>query len=269
LKALKPIHDESYSELNELLKWFAHFGPIPILIGGWAVYLYNSYLGSIDIDIVGESLEGSFADVVEQYERAHGYEFLSKDPLGLEIVSRKPVVRGGRVLGHMEIDACTVEDPGPSRFNEDESKRLPYSLCLIDQYRHQVELSADSKCYLPCKSLLLLYKLKAARDRSYDLRIGQATLPAERVDFLKSKLTKDLADIVALMDPAPASHLINDSLNPEILGKIISEFSLGFALDTVRDLPNNAEALSLYNPNARPSDVQAWLKNSFPLDTHF
>jgi hypothetical protein len=68
---------------------------------------------------------------------------------------------------------------------------------------------------------------------------------------------------------SPASHLINDSLNPEILGKIISEFSLGFALDTVRDLPNNAEALSLYNPNARPSDVQAWLKNSFPLDTHF
>jgi hypothetical protein len=60
--------------------------------------------------------------------------------------------------------------------------------------------------------------------------------------------------------------VLNDSPNLETLGKIISDFSLGFALDTVRDLPNNAEALSPYNPHARPSDVQAWLKNAFPLD---
>ena len=29
------------------------FGPIPTIIGGWTVYFYNSYFGSIDIDIVG------------------------------------------------------------------------------------------------------------------------------------------------------------------------------------------------------------------------
>ena len=47
------LAEESFEELKELLRWFSHSGPVPTLIGGWAVWLYNSYFGSVDIDIVG------------------------------------------------------------------------------------------------------------------------------------------------------------------------------------------------------------------------
>ncbi|MGQ9720962.1 MAG: hypothetical protein ACUVXA_06515 [Candidatus Jordarchaeum sp.] len=59
------IVEDSYKELVSLLKWFSFFGPIPTIIGGWAVYFYNSYFGSIDIDIVGESYQGRFMDIIE------------------------------------------------------------------------------------------------------------------------------------------------------------------------------------------------------------
>ena len=223
------------------------------------MYFYNSYLGSIDIDVVGESLSGGFVEVIERYERVHGYEFLFKDPLGLEVVSRKPILREGNIVGYMEIDACTVEDPVPARFHEDESKKLSYSLCLLDDNRRPIELPGETHCYIPRKSLLLLYKVKAARDRSYDLKIHRATLAPERVDFLRAKVAKDLADILALLDPAPRSYVVNDSLDPRTLSKIVSDFDLHFALETIRALPLDKKAIQTYSPNLDPSNVGKWV----------
>jgi len=55
------LADHSYRELLSLLDWFYLHGPIPIIIGGWAVFFYNSYLGSVDIDLVGPSMGGQIA----------------------------------------------------------------------------------------------------------------------------------------------------------------------------------------------------------------
>ena len=77
-KQLEVLIEDSYNELVSLLKWFSLFGPIPTIIGGWAVYFYNSYFGSIDIDIVSPSHQGHFTDLIERYERTHGYEFMEK-----------------------------------------------------------------------------------------------------------------------------------------------------------------------------------------------
>jgi len=111
--------EESRNELLWLLKWFSRLGPIPTIIGGWAVYFYNSYFGSIDIDVVGPSYQGKFIDIIERYERTHRYEFTSKNMLGLEVASRKPIVREEQIVGYVEIDACTFEDPAPASFHED------------------------------------------------------------------------------------------------------------------------------------------------------
>jgi len=54
------LAQESYNELLNLLDWFSLHGPIPTLIGGWAVFTYNSYLGSVDIDLVEPSMSGRF-----------------------------------------------------------------------------------------------------------------------------------------------------------------------------------------------------------------
>ena len=78
-KKLEILIYDSYHELVSLLKWFSLSGPIPTIIGGWAVYFYNSYFGSIDIDIVGPSHQGRFIDIIERYERTHEYEFIAKD----------------------------------------------------------------------------------------------------------------------------------------------------------------------------------------------
>ena len=48
---------QSYKELVNLSIFFKKHGPYPIIIGGWAVYIYNSYSGSIDIDVVGPSID--------------------------------------------------------------------------------------------------------------------------------------------------------------------------------------------------------------------
>ena len=135
-----------------------------------AVYFYNSYFGSIDIDVIGPSHQGTFIDIVERYERTHGYEFTSKDMLGLEVTSRKPIVREEQIVGYVEIDACTFEDPALASFHEDANKRLPYSLAAEKRFQREVRLEEDAVCYVPSKPLLLLYKIKAARDRAYDLK---------------------------------------------------------------------------------------------------
>ncbi len=150
-KPLEILVEDSYNELTSLLKWFSLFGPIPTIIGGWAVYFYNSYFGSIDIDIVGPSHQGRFIDLIERYERTHGYQFITKDELGLEVTSRKPVIQNGKVIGYMEIDACTFEDPKPSSFHENPNRQLPYSLTAEKQYQKEVKLEKDAICYIPTK----------------------------------------------------------------------------------------------------------------------
>lgn len=49
------IYEESHKELTEFVEWFnKHKGFHPIIIGGWAVYHYNPYFESKDIDVVFE-----------------------------------------------------------------------------------------------------------------------------------------------------------------------------------------------------------------------
>ncbi len=184
-KQLEILIEDSYNELISLLKWFSLFGPIPTIIGGWAVYFYNSYFGSIDIDIVGPSHQGRFIDIIERYERTHEYEFIPKDPLGLEVTSRKPVTQNGKIIGYMEIDACTFEDPKPGSFHEDSNKQLPYSLTAEGQNQRKVTLEEDAISYIPPKPLLLLYKIKAARDRAYDLKTKGTTIEPTKAERLR------------------------------------------------------------------------------------
>ncbi|MDH5266458.1 MAG: hypothetical protein OEW62_02130 [Candidatus Bathyarchaeota archaeon] len=122
------LAEESYSELLSILEWFSHFSLIPTLIGGWAVFVYNSYFGSVDIDLVGTSMRGSFLDTIERYERSHGYEEVRSAGLGIEVAHRKPIYRENKFFGYVEIDVCTFEADVGS-FHEDSSKKLPYELC--------------------------------------------------------------------------------------------------------------------------------------------
>ncbi len=57
---------------------------------------------------MGPSFRGSFYDVIETYERSHGYTIAQTDPLGIEVVANKPIYnKRKRKIGEMEIDACS------------------------------------------------------------------------------------------------------------------------------------------------------------------
>jgi hypothetical protein len=259
-KQIETLMEDSYNELVSLLKWFSLFGPIPTIIGGWAVYFYNSYFGSIDIDIVGPSYQGRFIDIIERYERTHGYEFIRKDKLGLEVTSRKPVIQNGKVIGYMEIDACTFEDPKPSSFHEDPNKKLPYSLTAKRQYQREVRLEEDAICYIPCKPLLLLYKIKAARDRAYDLKTRETIMEPAKAERLRGKVTKDRADILALLDPNPSKNIIKENFNVDTFHSLVKRLKLEFTLTTITQLPRYRDSIQLYNPNLNVEQIQKWIK---------
>lgn len=55
-----PIFERSLEELVEIFRWIEDHekndeNPGSVLIGGWAVYAYNPWYGSMDIDIVTNS----------------------------------------------------------------------------------------------------------------------------------------------------------------------------------------------------------------------
>lgn len=252
--------EESRSELVWLLRWFSRFGPIPTIIGGWAVYFYNSYFGSIDIDVVGPSHQGTFIDIVERYERMHEYEFTSKDMLGLEVTSRKPIVREEKIVGYVEIDACTFEDPAPASFHEDANKRLPYSLAAEKRFQREVRLEEDAVCCVPSKPLLLLYKIKAARDRAYDLKTKGTIIDTAKLEWLRGKLTKDRADILALLDPNPRRCVVEERFDAEDFRDLVKRFELEFTLTTITELPRYRDPIRLYDPTLDEKQIREWVK---------
>jgi hypothetical protein len=255
---LEILVTDSYKELTSLLEWFSKFGPIPTIIGGWAVYCYNSYFGSIDIDLVGPSHQGRFIDIIERYERTHGYEFTAKDEFGLEVTSRKPVRQNGSLIGYMEIDACTFDDPSPARFHENPQKQLPYALTAEKQHRREVKLAKDAVCYTPTKPLLLLYKTKAARDRAYDLRTKGTTMASAKAERLRGKLTKDRADLLALLDPQPTKCIIEEEFDNDAFSRLLKRLHLEFILETLASLPKCSDSIRLYNPTLNAEQIQKW-----------
>lgn len=246
-----PLVKSSYEELLSFLRYYRHFGT-PTIIGGWAVYFYNPYYGSVDIDVVGPSLRGAFYETIERYERSHGYVITQNDPLGIEVMASKPIFtkksKKKRKIGDMEIDACSYEQTGASAFHEDPSKLLPYYLCDREPNRRLVSLARNCVCYAPSRDLLVLYKVKARRDRTYDVRTRGATMDPSRLEWLRGKIVKDGSDIIALLDdPRGSETILNEPWDAEHLAGIASEFRItDLAKETLREVLNNRPSLELY-----------------------
>ena len=89
----------------ELCKWLNEIhGYHPIIIGGWAVYLYYPTLGSRDIDVLfpNRVLKN---DVVNNYLISHSYQ--SEGLIEKEYFKEVETSKGKeRII----IDACSIED---------------------------------------------------------------------------------------------------------------------------------------------------------------
>lgn len=255
------LSDESYKELVGILEWFSHIGYIPCLIGGWAVFVYNSYFGSVDIDLVGPSMNGRFLDCIIRYERINNYELVQSQGLGIEVAYRKPVTKNGKLSGHVEIDVCTYEND-VGGFHESPEAKLPYSLCNNTVFLKEVSFNDKAIAHVPRKALLFLYKIKAFRDRSHDLKTKGAMLSPARRQWLETKIEKDGADLMALLDPKPTRHMITDGLDFGLLNKLLQQQRLQFVLDTVKKLPTLRNCLARH-PSLETETVEKWVEQFF------
>lgn len=250
-----PLVAGSYRELLEFVRFYRHHGT-PVIIGGWAVYFYNPYFGSVDIDVVGHSYGGAFEEIIERYERTHGYEFDATPGL-VEATARKPITSKGKLVGHMEIDACSYERPGASRFKEDESLELPYSAIEDRGCKKEVELPKDSVFYVPCKELLLLYKVKARRDRAFDIRVKGATMGGERLQWLRGKVVKDGSDILALLDPRTKGAPLPDTMNYPKLKRLARRHGIGKVVaETVKGVIEDDQTWQSYGRRFNTSGIR-------------
>jgi hypothetical protein len=173
----------SYKEIERLAIWARMRGPQFYLIGGWAAWSYHRGLGSKDIDVVflNQSLLEPF---LMEFYRENGYERM---PGLIESSYRKPVQVGSRTL-YIEIDAAQIDRGQP--FHENRALNLPYSLL---QQHHQTWRAGQEEVLRPTVELLLLQKVKALRDRSWDL--DHSSPDAARTQYLRGKIQKDIYDI--------------------------------------------------------------------------
>ncbi len=234
----RTIIDASREELGWIFRWVRDHGedlgsPVTVLIGGWAVYCYNPWYGSVDIDIV-----------TNNRTRQHLMKFL-RDSRGF-VRQRHPVIRNTVVKNSPEgailIDFGSRDDV--CHF-EGSHEICPFS--LLDGQTEIMRIDTEENSVpvvVPTRALLVLYKLKAAWDRSH--RLQTATSPD--AEWEQAKVRKDLADILALLDPAAGGA----DIDVHYLGSRLSEFP--FLMGVLQEIQQNSEAVAMYR---RLSPVQA------------
>jgi len=182
----------------------------PVVLGGWAVYALTQKEMSVDIDILLKSKE----DIknIELFFKNNNFK-LEKDRLG-NITFEKDLETP------LEIDEIKIENiifdiiiqSEPNKLHENKSYNISWSLCF--DYNKEIEYNGV-KLLIPLPELLLIYKVKAYRDRIYDKysmydHFAGKKIWHKRKDF---KINKDKRDIQSIVK--------NVTLNPELLDKLL------------------------------------------------
>ncbi len=220
----------SFEELKFILGWIRERGetadnPITGLIGGWAVDAYNSWYGSVDIDLVTNSrTKNTLKQVLKQERDYESYTIPGK----INTVS-KPT--GNKNIREIIIDFILRE-----RLNF-EGQYIDLDFDITNEHTEVRIIRGGISAVVPKRSMLLLLKLKASWDRSYRLNSETSIDP----EWEHGKLVKDYADIIALLDPSYGGTEID--LN--FLGDKLNEYD--FLRECLRRIPENHDAIRKYN----------------------
>jgi len=221
------VMEVSLTELAEIFRWVydreSPEDPVAVLIGGWAVYCYNPWYGSIDIDLVTNSRTRQH--LTRHLETTRSFIKRRNPPFMKSIL--KVIPPDGEII----IDFISRSD---SNCFEGRDEECP--LNLLNGRTLYKEISPGFYVTVPERSLLLLLKLKAAWDRAY--RIQGHTSHDE--DWEKGKLRKDRADILSLIDPENGGT----ELDFMFLGDMISRYK--FLIETLTIISNDRDALQMY-----------------------
>jgi len=139
-------------------------------------------------------------------------------------------------------------------------KKLPYSLVAEKRFQRDVRLEEDTICYVPSKPLLLLYKIKAARDRAYDLKTRGTIIDTAKMEWLRGKLTKDRADMLAILDPNPRRFIAEELFDADVFRDLVRRLELEFTLTTITELSRYRDSIRLYDPTLEEKQIKEWIK---------
>jgi len=221
------VIDASREELIEIFRWLQFQGdiesnPTTILIGGWAVYSYNKWHGSVDIDLVTNN---KTRQKLMWYLRNKRKFVHQRDSLAPTTVAK--IIPNGKIL----IDFGSREDI--CKF-EGRDEQCPFS--LLDDRIEARDIGAGFPVIVPEQTLLLIFKLKAAWDRSFRIQKGLSS----NEELEKSKLRKDRADILALIDP----DVVGTEIDIQYLGERLREFS--FLVELLKEIPDYLDSINMY-----------------------
>jgi hypothetical protein len=219
---------DSFAELRYIVRWLEGRGepgapPRAVLVGGWAVYAYNPYQGSYDIDLVTNSdTRGSLMHMLTS-ERGFVKE---PDPFS----GRKGVVLQTPRGRPVRIDFAYVsgEDPFEGR-----GDTLPMGLVVANSSVVEV---GGWMIPLPSRTMLMVLKAKAAWDRRWRLDNGRSTDPSLEAE----KLAKDGADIMAIADSFEAAEPAGIGL----MGSVLERYP--FLEDVLRGVGDDPREVDTY-----------------------
>jgi hypothetical protein len=226
-KVSRSVIDASLEELAEIFHW-VHArqkpeDPATVLIGGWAVYCYNPWYGSIDIDLVANA--GTRQHLMRHLETERGFIKRRNPPFRNSVAKILPL--GGEII----IDFI----PKNVR-NRYEGRTEQCPLTLLYGRTVKKEIAPGFSVTIPERSLLLLLKMKAAWDRAY--RIQERISHNE--DWENGKLRKDRADILSLIDPEHGGA----ELDFMFLGDMMQASK--FLGEILTIIPDDRDALRMY-----------------------
>jgi len=231
----------SLEELIEIFRWIrAHEknerGQVTVLIGGWAVYSYNPWYGSVDIDLVTNSR--SRQDLMWYLRNEHGF-IPQRDEMAPTTVAKN--VPEGKII----IDFGSRGDI--CRFEGRDEQCL---FSLLDGRTQMREIVTGFPVIVPEQTLLVIFKLKAAWDRSFRIKNGRSS----DEEWETGKLKKDRADILALIDP----EIRDTEIDIQYLGERLHEYP--FLVQMLQEIPEDLDAINMYRRMSQ-EDVRARIEN--------
>ncbi len=222
------IISDSLEELTYIMNWIhsreaSADRPVTILIGGWAVYVYNPWYGSIDIDLVTNNRTKESL----KHHLIHERGFIHYRTAG-----RNSVCKSTEYRQDIIIDFANRSEPYTF---EGRDEKLNFD--ILDGKTVERTIRGNVKAVIPNRSLLLLFKMKASWDRSH--RIANRT--SSDLEYDKSKLVKDYADIIGLLDPKQGGREIDIAF----LGESLEKYP--FLTDTLESVPENGDGIEMYD----------------------
>jgi hypothetical protein len=184
----------SFTELLNFIRWCKkNLDTEPFIIGGWAVYAYTKKQKSLDIDVVF-SKKQEMEKAMNSYYRENGFE---KEELFDQQKHFFKVIDAKSRKIEVRFDAFCFADK--NALVENSGVEIPWK--LLEKNNSTMPINGLN-AKMPNSELLLIFKVKALRDRMAFIDARGIRIDAATRTRTKAKILKDEQDIRDILQDA-------------------------------------------------------------------